>query len=265
MKVFDQEVNIPDINKIPEKLSPKELKTFEIKNKEALENILKKKRTMTRLKNHDPLPDTLNIRMVVYGSHKDITEYIFYNEIKNVSTLTYFNSDSIFWQKEVPEEFIPAQSLKFKIEKKYYANGCLKMKKLIFSGVIIKEYEYDKAGKLIKDYELSKNFRLSVIDVLKILMENNLKPDLSIDFTSKNPAYYLSNINTNRGKIWHLESRELEVIIPDKTSEMMSQSSSHEDSKNFLVLSLPTFKLRYKDQPIQEVEKQTGLTIYLQK
>lgn len=141
------------------------------------------------------------------------------------------------------------------------------MKRLSFSRVIIKDYEYDESGKLTKDDEPAKTFRLSVIEVLKILEKNNININFEVNRLSASLSNHLSSFNTNRGKIWHMEQYEgeKESIIFDATGKIISQVRNHEEPGRFLVISLPTFKNRYKDKSLEEVEKATGLTIYLQK
>lgn len=267
MRIFNREITIPDINKTPEKLSLKEIKIFDAKNKTALEHVLERKKLILKTNSRETLPDTINIQFSTFDSGPNITRYFFNNATKGFGTLIYFDSDPLLKDKTLLEAYINAQPMRFNLSKVYDSNGHLKMKRLSFSRVIIKDYEYDESGKLTKDDEPAKTFRLSVIEVLKILEKNNININFEVNRLSASPSTYLSSFNTNRGKIWHLEQyeNEQESIIFDSTGKIISQVRSHEEPGRFLVISLPTFKNRYKDKSLEEVERETGLTIYLQK
>lgn len=267
MKMFNREMTIPDINKTAEKLSPKEVGIFEAKNKSALDAALERRETLLKTNSRETLPDTIQIQFSTFDSHQNVIQYFFNSATKDFGTVTYFDSDPLLQDKTLLEAYINAQPMRFGLSKVYDPNGHLKMKRLSFSHVIIKDYEYDEAGELTKDHELAKMFRLSVIDVLKILEKNNININFKVSRLSASPNTSLSSINTNRGKIWYLEQYEgeQETIIFDATSKMISQVRNHEEAGRFLVINLPTFKNRYKDKSLEEVEKETGLTIYLQK
>ena len=90
MKIFNREIIIPDINKTPEKLSPKEITIFETKNKAALKKVLEKKKLILETNSRETLPDTINIQFSVVDSGPNITRYFFNDATKDFGTLTYF-------------------------------------------------------------------------------------------------------------------------------------------------------------------------------
>ncbi|WP_160138152.1 hypothetical protein [Chryseobacterium sp. c4a] len=267
MKFFDKELTIPDINKNSEKLSSGELKTIENKNKIEVERTKIKRKEIQSLQNHDVLPDTVYIKSTALNADNNVTEYFFNNQTKDFGINTYFDSDPLLQDQALRDSYINAQPMKFLLSKTYYSNGNLKTKRLTFSSVIIKNYEYDEKGLLIKEDDLAKSSKLSVSDILKILEKNGIEINFKINRLSASANTYLYCINTDKGKIWYLQQYEnnQESIIFDETGKIINQVRYSKDPGSFVVLSVPAYRNIYKDKSIEEAEKETGLRIFLMK
>jgi hypothetical protein len=269
MKLFNKEFIIPDIEKNNEKLSSTERKFFDSNNKIAKETAIEKRKSLKEYEGRMAMPDTVNVSLKKFNSkNNEATNYGFNNQTKEFSTITYFDSDPLLQDETIREEYFFAQSMKYELYKGYYSNGNLKGKSLSYSNILIKQYEYDENGKLIKEFDLSTKYKLSVTDVLKILEKNNIgiySKLNSVIGRSTTPFTYLSCWETNRGKIWHLENYEgkKEYIIFDETGELISQKRFSEEKGSFMVLSRDTYKMRYKDKTIEEVERETGLKLFV--
>lgn len=268
MKMFNREIIIPDINKNVEKLSSAEKEVFETRSKIAFDNTITKRSKKEKQSSREILPDTVNVNLKEFNSQTDeAVYYSFNNQTKEFGTITYFDSDPLLEDETIMDQYFEAQPMKFDLYKGYYSTADIKMKRLMFSNIIIKQYDYDENGNLTKNYELSKNYRLSVTDVLKILERNNVRINFRINRLSASPSTYLSCMETNRGKIWHLEQYEdeKEYIVFDETRELLSQDRYSKEKGSFAVLSNTTFEMRYKDKMIEEVEKETGLKFFVER
>jgi|GEM_PF-4695012 len=258
MKLFNKEFKIPDIDKNAEKLS--------LAEKKAFDKSIEKNKEIHNAKSAVVLSDTISVDLKEFNAkNNELIYYGFNNQTKEFGTITYFDSDPLLEDQNLREQYFEAQPLKFDVYKGYYPNGNIKMKRLSFSAVIIKQYEYDKNGNLVKSFDLSKNYKLSVTDVLKILEKNNIGLNFKIDRLSASPSTYLYCLETNRGKIWHLEQYqdEKEFLIFDHTGELLSQKSYSNEKGSFVILSRATYEMRYKNKTIEEVERETGNKLFV--
>jgi hypothetical protein len=269
MKLFNREIIIPDINKNVEKLSSTEKEAFETRNQIAFDKTITKRREMVKRNSREILPDTLYVNLKEFNSQtNEAVYYGFNNQTKEFGTITYYDSDPLLEDETIREQYFEAQPMKFDLYKGYYPNGNIKMKRLMFSNILIKQYEYDENGTLTKSYDLSKNYKLSVTDILKILEKNNIGINFKLNGNigrSTSPFTYLYCWETNKGKIWHLEQYEdeKEYIIFDETEELISQKRYSKEKGSFAVLSIATFKMHYNNKTLEEAEKETGLKLFV--
>lgn len=258
IKLFNREFLIPDIDAKAEKISFKEKYIIKSNREIEIQN------TQVKISS----TDIVKINLTEYNSKtNEAKRYSFNNETKECDIITYFESDSLFKDKSILERYFEGQPMRFSLHKTYYSNGILKIKTLMYSNIVVKQYEYDKNGKLIKRFELSNRYKYSIKNILKILEKNNIKIDFKLDYRglSITPYTYLSCAETNRGKVWYLEqyNNKKEYLIFDDTGELISQERFSNNNEDFIVLSRATYEMRYKNKAIKDVEKEMGLKLFV--
>ncbi|MFC6266767.1 hypothetical protein [Frigoriflavimonas asaccharolytica] len=264
IKLFNKEFVIPDINKSKEKLSSCEKKVFDNKNKIAKNTAVEKRKSLKEYEGTMAMPDTINVSLTEYNSNSSTIQYNF-NQTNSFSIMTYYDSDPLLQDKSLRDDFFNSQPMLFKEYRGYYSNGSLNLKRLSYSAITIKQYEFDENGNLVKEFDLSKKYNLSVLDVLKILNVNDVVIDFQINRLSTDPHTILMCAETNRGKVWYLGQgeEEKEYLILDNNREYVSQQMNENKAGNFKFLDSNDYKNQYGDKMIGEVELKTGFMFFV--
>lgn len=143
---------------------------------------------------------------------------------------------------------------------------------MIFTGnspelMLIKNFEYDENGKLTKEFDLSNNYKLSLLDVLKILEKNNLNINFNRASASAGGISYNSFIlykETNHGKIWIVNAilDNFQAIVYDENGDILIKKDVP-SKKVFLAMDKILFNDTYIGKTIEDVEKETDIKIFV--
>ncbi len=256
MRLFNKELVFPVMTSEYEKLTTSQLQKA-IKKKDLAKN----GRTSTTLSNNE-----VDVEYKEYDQKNDhVVQYVF-NTKENIV------GESIYQKIEPNGKDNFENSMYFIIEKSYYSDGTLRSKRLIFdnnslNAIVLKQFEYDEKGNLIKEFDISKIYKLSLIDVLKILEKNNLSIDFNNASVSAGGISYLNYIlykETNHGKIWIVGNglENFQAIIYDEDGDILVKKDLP-SQKVFLSMERWLFDDTYKGKTIEEVEKETGIKIFV--
>lgn len=256
MRLFNKELVFPVMTSEYEKLTTLQLQKI-LKKNGLVENAIKstnssKNEVAVEYKEYDQKNDY--VVKYVFNTKENILGETIYEKIEPNGTNNFENS------------------MYFIVDKSYYSDGTLKSKKLIFDNnsldaIVLKQFEYDKKGNVIKEFDISKIYKLSLIDVLKILEKNNLSIDFNNASVSAGGISYLNYIlyrDTNHGKIWIVGSglENFQAIIYDENGDILIKRDMS-SKKIFLYMEKWLFDDTYKGKTIEEVEKETGVKIFV--
>ena len=158
------------------------------------------------------------------------------------------------------------------VTKAYNADGGLLWKIARFESVILQKYVFNDKGQIIEKYkyDYSEKYNLSLLQVLKILENNKIAYLRGICGAHSSSMFYPAE--TNKGKIWYLNNllgRDPEEhIIIDNNGEIISQMKIDQNGKSmppskFLLMTKERYKEDYDGKSIEDVEKETGLQIFI--
>ncbi len=261
MKISNKELVFPEMTDEYEQLTPSHLKKIQ-QEKQIVEN----KKTKVNTSAHDT--NYLVVKKDYDINNDCLISYSFNNKEHNFGTTIY--------QKINPDGKEEIQnSMYFTEVKTFNPDGKLKSKELTFRGgkgdiTVLKQFEYDENGSLVKAFDISKTYRLSLIDILKILEKNNL----FIDF-NRAGGFGVEGIaptsiqygDTNYGKIWSVMARadSFAAIIYDNNGQAIIHKfdTTPEKPLPFRFFSKQGFDAYYNGKTIEEVERETGLKIFV--
>lgn len=261
MKISNKELVFPEMTDEYEKITPSQLKKIQTE-KQIAEN----QKTKANTSVHDT--NYLVVKKE-YDVNKDcLISYSFNDKEHNFGTTIY--------QKINPDGKEEIQnSMYFTEVKTFNSGGKLKSKELTFRGgkgdiTVLKQFEYDENGNLLKAFDVSKIYRLSLIDILKILERNNLFIDFNRagGFGAEGIApTSIQYGDTNYGKIWSVMAKadSFAAIIYDDNGEAIIHrfDTTPEQPMPFRFFSKLGFDNYYGGKTIEEVEKETGLKIFV--
>ena len=258
-KIFNKELLFPEMNSIYEKLTTSQLQKTLQKREIAEDKAL----------NHPKEETEVVIKYKEYDAKNDYSISYGFSE-----------KEKVFWsvinRKIEPDGNEDMKnSIHFNEGKTYYDNGNLKTKWLRFQGGLgdittLKQFEFDKNGKLIKEFDVSKVYKLSLIDVLKILEKNSLVINFNREggFGAEGIApTTIQYGNTNYGKIWSViaGADSFAAIIYDNDGKIIIHrfDSTPEHPMPFRIFSKQGFDSYYNGKTIEEVERETGLKLFV--
>lgn len=258
MKIFNKELVFPDITSEFENLTSPHLKK-ELQKRELSESkaqVLNKPKEETEV----------SVEYNEYDAKKDYSVSYSFDKKENIFAYVIYRKIEPDANKNLEN------SLYFSESKAYYPNGNIKSKGLIFGGnlgyaTVLKDFEFDENGNLIKQFDISKVFNLSLIDVLRILEKNKLTINFNRTSSSAGGVSYDSFIwykETNHGKVWIVNAilDNFQAIIYDKNGKIIIKKDVP-SQKSFLFMEQWQFDDIYKGKTIEEVEKETGLKLFV--
>lgn len=260
MKIFNKELVFPEMTSEYEKLT-----TAQLQKTLQKQDLLDKEMPLKKSDGITPLDD-----IAVYKEY----------DAKNDYSVNYgFNKkDNIFWES-IHRKIEPngkediKGSLYFDEGKSYYPNGNLKEKWLFFQGnsdltrTTLKQFQYDEKGNLTKEIDISKIYKLSLIDVLKILEKNNLNIDFNnaggYGYADISPIF-IWHKRTNHGKVWIINAMpdNFQAVIYDESGDILIKKDVP-SQKVFLCMTKKMFDDYYKNKTIEEVEKEAGIKLFV--
>ncbi|HUH36082.1 MAG TPA: hypothetical protein VL022_09640 [Moheibacter sp.] len=250
MKIFNKELVFPDMSSDYERLTPSEMKDFKKKKDLAI-----------------PEYSERNIYRYTDYNKEGRIQYSFNDENNTIGVLKYIKIEP----DENNKDF--EKSICFLEYKRFSGNKLVEKDLKLISGssflMSLKKYKYDEGGNIINEYDYSKNFKQSLPDILKILEKYNLSMEFNNAIVTGGNRSYLTTIeavNSNYGEIWLIGIGLYNGIIDDATGEIIVHNSDtflREKQGKFQFIEEDTFKRKYGEKSIKELEQETDSLIFV--